>query len=48
MKLPKKSNIQRTNPEDPLRRYYQPFIRRFFIKRLQMSLDYLLPVYTRL
>jgi len=44
MKLPKKSNIQKTNPEDPLRRYYQPFIKRFYIKRLQLALNCLLPV----
>jgi len=43
MRLPKKDNIQQTNPEDPLKRYYQPFIKRFYIKRLQMSLDCLLP-----
>jgi len=42
MKLPKKANIQQTSLEDPSRRYYQPFIRQIYIKRLQMSLDCLL------
>ncbi|MFH0906928.1 MAG: class I SAM-dependent methyltransferase [bacterium] len=43
MKLPKKYNIQKTNPEDPLNRYYQPFVKRIYIKRLQMALDCMLP-----
>lgn len=42
MKLPKKANIQKTNLEDPSKRYYQPFIRHIYIKRLQMSLNCLL------
>ena len=41
MKLPKKQNIHTDNPEDPLRRYYQPFIKHFYIKRLKMALDFL-------
>lgn len=41
LKLPKKQNIHTNNPEDPLQRYYQPLIRHFYIKRLQMVLDLL-------
>ena len=37
IKIPKKQNIQQTNPEDPTRRYYQPFLRHFYIKRLKLA-----------
>lgn len=43
IKIPKKQNIQQTNPEDPTRRYYQPFLRHFYIKRLEMALSCLPP-----
>lgn len=43
MKIPKKQNIQQTNPEDPTRRYYQPFLRHFYLKRLEMALSCLPP-----
>lgn len=39
IKIPKKQNIQQTNPEDPTRRYYQPFLRYFYLKRLKMALS---------
>jgi ubiquinone/menaquinone biosynthesis C-methylase UbiE len=39
MKLPKKQNVQQTNPEEPSRRYYQPFLRHFYIKRLEVALS---------
>lgn len=39
IKIPKKQNIQQTNPEDPTRRYYQPFLRHFYIKRLKLALE---------
>jgi len=41
MKLPKKQNIHTNNPEDPLRRYYQPFLKHIYIKRLKIVLDFL-------
>ena len=41
MRLPKKQNIQETNPEDPLKYHFMPFIGRFYIKRLQIALEYL-------
>lgn len=41
MKLPKKQNVRTDNPENPLQRYYQPFIRYFYIKRLKMVLNLL-------
>lgn len=39
MKIPKKQNIKQTNPEDPTRRYYQPILRHFYIKRLRFALS---------
>ncbi|MCK6462334.1 MAG: class I SAM-dependent methyltransferase [Candidatus Pacebacteria bacterium] len=39
MKIPKKQNIQQTNPEDPTKRYYQPILRHFYLKRLKMALS---------
>ena len=39
IKIPKKQNIQQTNPEDPTKRYYQPFLRHFYSKRLRLALN---------
>ncbi|MBU1255331.1 MAG: class I SAM-dependent methyltransferase [Patescibacteria group bacterium] len=43
MRLPKKQNVSTNNPENPLQRYYQPFIRYFYIERLKMALNFLKP-----
>lgn len=42
MRIPKKENIEKTNPEDPLKRYYQPFLRYIYIKRLKIALKLLM------
>src|SRR3989344_1533158 len=42
MRIPKKENIEKTNPEDPSKRYYQPFVRHIYIKRLKIALNLLL------
>lgn len=39
MRIPKKQNIRQTNPEDPTRRYYQPILRHFYLKRLKFALS---------
>ncbi|GAF77371.1 unnamed protein product [marine sediment metagenome] len=39
MQLPKKENIQPTEIADPLKFYFLPFAKRFFIKRLELVLS---------
>jgi ubiquinone/menaquinone biosynthesis C-methylase UbiE len=39
MQLPKKENIQPTEIADPLKFYFLPFAKRFFIKRLEIVLS---------